>query len=320
MKIQLEQACALLQGAQRVLLLSHQNPDGDTLGSAFALGLALRQLGKQVRLECSDPVPPKYLPILGELPFGAFEPDLIVAVDIADPQLFGKGIAAYRERVDLCIDHHSSNSDYAAHTLVDPGAAANCELIYRVINALGVPIDPQIADCLYLGISTDTGCFRYSNTTAHTHSAAAALIGCGARHALINRLMFETKSHAQIEIERLAMNTIEYHFGARCAVIHVTQEMLQHSGATESELDGLSAKPRQIEGVDVAVTLREKEGGGYKISVRSNAPVDASAICKALGGGGHARAAGCFIRDTLEAAKTRVLQAAAPQLQSSEQE
>lgn len=304
-----KEACALLQGKERVLLLCHRSPDGDTLGSAFALRCALGRLGKQVRVECSDEIPKKYRPFIGFPSEEAFEPDAIVAVDIADTQLFGAGLEPYIGRVDLCIDHHPSNTGYADYLLLQPDAAATCELIYQIIRLLNVEIDKYIANCLYLGLATDTGCFRYTNVTACTHQIASELIRYGAEHGAINQAMFETKSRGQIEIERLAMNTIEFAFDGRCAMIYITREMLAAAHATEEELDGISAKPRQIEGVQVGVTLRQRQEGGFKISMRTNEPLDASVVCGRLGGGGHARAAGCFIDGDLAAAKEKIRQA-----------
>lgn len=313
--VTLEEACALLQGKKRILLLCHRSPDGDTLGSAYGLQGALRRLGKETRVECADAIPHKYRPFIGQPANPAFSPDLIVTVDIADTQLFGPALEPYIGRVDLCIDHHPSNTGYARRLLLLPQAAATCEIIYQIILQLGVEIDKYIADCLYLGLSTDTGCFRYTNVTVQTHRIAAALMERGADHGAINQAMFETKSRAQMEIERLAMNTLEFAFGGRCALIHITREMLARTHATEEELDGMSAKPRQIEGVLAGVTLRERQEGGFKVSVRTNQPVDASAVCKQLGGGGHARAAGCFVQGDLASAKAQVLQVLAGYLE-----
>ena len=158
---------------------------------------------------------------------------------------------------------------------------------------LGVEVDANMALALYTGISTDTGCFRFSNTTAKTHRIGADLIELGIDSAEINRVMFETKSRIRVELERMALDAMQFHFDDRCAVIVITREMYEKTGCKDEDLEGITSIPRSIEGVIVGVTLREREQGGFKISVRTYPPVDAAEICKRVGGGGHIRAAGC---------------------------
>ncbi len=304
--ITLEQACARLREQDDILILTHQNPDGDTLGSAFALYYALRALGKRVRVECSDEFPRKYRFMFPDYQPEAFEERFVVAADIADTQLFGKKLERYSGAVDLCIDHHPSNTFYAAQTYLVADAAATAEAICDVIDGLGVTLDLPVATCIYTGLSTDTGCFRFSNTTAKTLSTASRMVALGVDNAEINLQMFSHKTQSRIAIEREVYNTMEYHFDNRCAVIWMTRAMLEQAGADDAELEGVSAIPTQIEGVEVGVTLREKEGG-YKVSLRTSRYINASEICARLGGGGHARAAGCFLAATLEEAKHQVL-------------
>jgi len=300
-------AARRIKGAERVLILSHHNPDGDTLGSAFGLMRALDFLGKQSAVLCSDPFPEKFSYFTEARPLD-FEPDLIAAVDIADTQLFGEKLMPYAGRVDLCIDHHVSNTRYAAETCLDPAAAATAEIMLEIIREMGVPLSAAIADPLYTGIATDTGCFKFSNTTGNTHRAAAELIEAGADYNTINRLMFDTKSRARIRVEQSALSSMEFFLGGRGAMIVIPRKLVEETGVDESELDGVSAIPRQIEGVQVGLTFRERDGF-YKISVRTVEPVDASEICRSLGGGGHARAAGCTLEGSLDEVKRAVLEA-----------
>ncbi|MBC8570439.1 DHH family phosphoesterase [Oscillospiraceae bacterium NSJ-54] len=297
-----------------VLILSHQHPDGDTLGSAFGLCFALQKCGKRARIECSDPIADRYDYLTDHYTEESFVPQMIVAVDIADTQLFGEKLWPYRDQVDLCIDHHPSNTHYARRVLLEADSAATAEVIYEVIKAMGVEFDPVMASAVYTGIATDTGCFRYTNVTARTHRIAADLYEKGAMAGMINRVMFETKSLSRIRMEQLVLSTMEYHFDNRCALIVVTLDAIEQTGITDSELDGISAIPRQIEGVQAGITLREKEGG-YKISLRTSDNISATAVCSALGGGGHARAAGCFIAGNLEEAKGAILEALRPELE-----
>lgn len=300
-----KQAGEMIFSRDKILILCHQNPDGDTLGSGFALLYALWDAGKAARLECSDPIPKSFAFLTPEK-MPQFEPEFIVAVDIADLQLFGKGLEAYRDRVDLCIDHHPSNTHYAGDTCLDAGAGAAAEVMLQVLRDAGRPVTAQIAGCIYTGLSTDTGCFRYSNVSPRTLRMAADMLEAGARAAEINRLMFETKSRSRVAIERDVLGTVRYYFEGRCALVCITKAMLEAAGADESELDGVSALPRQIEGVEVGITLREKDGG-FKASLRTSECVDASLLCKGLGGGGHARAAGCFLQGTLEECIDRIV-------------
>ena len=308
MKINTTDAAHFLQQADNILILSHHFPDGDTLGSAYGLAMALLKLGKQVRVECSDPIPSKYSYFTSIPNFPEFEPECVVAVDIADPQLFGAKLQHWAQRVDLCIDHHASNSHYAARLLLEE-TGATAEIIWQVIGAMGVEPDFDIAQAIYTGITTDTGCFRYSNTTAQTHRIAAELMELGVEAARINRIMFEVKTRARFEMERAALDSVEYYFDGSCAVMYITQEMIKATGAKDGDLEGLPPLTRQIEGVKIGVTIREKADGSYKVSLRTGASFDASAICGMLGGGGHARAAGCTLGGTREEARDTVLAA-----------
>lgn len=294
--------------AERILLLCHKNPDGDTLGSAAALYWALKKLGKEeVAMLCADLIPSRYDYMKIERFEGQFEPGYVVAVDVASIQLFGDEVRKYSERVDLCIDHHASNSGYAGELYLDADAAATAEIIYELIGKMGVEIDPLLADCLYTGLSTDTGCFQFGNTTARTHIIAAALMEAGANIRDLNMLLFGTKSRGRLAIERIALANLEYHFNDRCALIYMTREQIESTGVEASDLESITSLPRQIEGVQVGVTLRQQPSGSYKISVRTVPGVDACAICRRLGGGGHDQAAGCELVGGLDNAKAAVL-------------
>ena len=227
-----------LRSAQDILILCHKNPDGDTIGCAGALYLALKSLGKNAAILCSDPIPSLYGYMELRLYDASFTPGFVVAVDVASIQLFGdrNNVQKYAAHVDLCIDHHASNSGYAYETLLDPGAAAACELMIDVIEEMGVTLDPSIASCLYTGIATDTGCFRFSSTTAHTHQAAARLIEAGADLEMLNARLFESRSRARIEIERMALESLEYFFDGRCAMIYLTWDQIVTSGVPWAEL------------------------------------------------------------------------------------
>ena len=309
MMIDLKQCAQRLTGSDSVLLLCHAHPDGDTLGSACALSAALTALDKKVFVSCGDSIPACFDFMFESLV--QTEPDdsaLVVAVDVADTVLLGEeNRAKYDGRIDLCIDHHGSNRLFAKEVWLCPGSASTAEMIFRLIGEIGVPLTPSIASALFTGVSTDTGCFRFSNTTPDTHRIAASLIEAGADSKNIIQVFFETKSKAYSAIEKLALDEMRLYLDDRCAVMPVTRAMFDASGASENDTDRLANLPRQIEGVLVGVTLRELVNGDFKASVRTHGDVDASAICKRLGGGGHPGAAGCTLKMTKEQAISALL-------------
>lgn len=304
-------AAALLRGWDDILILCHASPDGDTLGSAAALVRGLRVLGKGAWFACADGIDPKFAYLFeGLAPMGR-SPRHVMSVDVATPALLGGLEEEYAGRVELAIDHHGSHSEFARESWIEPKAPASCELIYLLLTELGADIDKPTADCLYTGLSTDTGCFRYSNVTPRTHRVAAHLLELGADAAEINRRMFDCKSKAQVEAERLAMESMAFSCGGKCAIVQVPLSIYARTGARESELESVSSLPRQIEGVMVGITLKEKEDGTIKASVRSNPPASACAICEKFGGGGHRFAAGCsFEGETMGSAALKLEEAA----------
>ncbi len=308
MRIDVRKAAELLLDHDKIIILVHSNPDGDTLGCGFSLLRALRQLGKKAEVALPRSVGKKYGYLYEDLGHQDFEPEYVVSVDVADVKLLDEDIKEkYEGKINLAIDHHPSNCVECEYLLLEDTAAAACEILYKVINELGAEVDKKIADCLYTGISTDTGCFRYSNTSAQTYRFAADLVEKGADGAYINRIMFDTKTKSYVILERLVMDTLEMHFGGRCAMTYLTTDMYEKSGSDETEAEPLASKTRQIEGVDIGIFLKEKDDGTFKISLRTLEPIDASAICKMLGGGGHARAAGCQSEGPLESVKEKII-------------
>lgn len=290
-------------------IVTHAYPDGDTLGSGFALCLALQQMGKNARVITTN-IPSKFVYLLKDVEQQEFEAEIVISTDVAADGLLGSNTDKYKGKIDVCIDHHGSNSLTAKEKFVDDYAAANCEIIYRIIMELPVTITEQIANCLYTGISTDTGCFRYSNTTADTMRIAASLMEIGCDTEYINKAMFETKSKEKIKLEHMAYNTIKYCADGKCAIIYTTLSMLESLDVGDDEMEGLSSIPRQIEGVLIGITMREKEDGFFKISVRTNGDINASDFCARFGGGGHQAAAGCTIEGDLESVRNKLIEAA----------
>ncbi len=307
-EVTMREAAAMLRKWDDILVLSHRSPDGDTLGCAAALVDALLSIGKRAMFRCADAIPEKFFYLFRELRLDAFTPAHIVTVDVADKALLGS-LEPLGEKAELAIDHHfGSHRPFAACRWVEE-AAACCMMEAELLEEMGAKITPRIADALYTGLATDTGCFKYANVTPKAHRAAAALIERGARAAQINTALFDTKSRTQIRLESAIFSGMELFFDGKCAVVCLPKALIAETGATESDLDGVSALARQVEGVACGVTIRERGEGEYKISLRTAEPVDAVPIARTFGGGGHKFAAGCTLHGTLEEVKARLLSA-----------
>lgn len=301
MKTDLKRAAGLLCEKDNILILTHRNPDGDTLGSGFALLRALKNMGKRARLINADPIPEKFSYLYEGISEDSFTEDFVVSVDVAERKLLGETLGAeYGDRVDLAIDHHESSRLFAKETYCEQDSASCCEIIYLLLETMGTPVTKEIADCIYTGCSTDTGCFRYSNVTPRTHEIAAKLLEAGADHSRINTRMFETKTMGDFMLQKMCLDTLEIYGEGKVAVISATKDMLSQCGVDKSAIDAIKPITRQIEGVEIGITLKEESDGKTGISVRTGENYDAAAICAHFGGGGHVRAAGCEIKGSVE--------------------
>jgi phosphoesterase RecJ-like protein len=313
--ITVSETAAWLMARDNFLLLTHVRPDGDTIGSAGALALALRGIGKTAWLLENPETTPRYARFVADCvaPDG-FAPEHVIAVDTASLSLMPKNAKQYEDNVALCIDHHPSNTLYAGLVCLEPTRAACGEIIYDILNAMaggvggrgttvanaGTVINAAIAERLYVAISTDTGCFAYGNTTSNTLRVASLLIDAGAPHTMLNREFFRVRTHARIAIEGMLYPTLEYHLGGRVAIAPITRDMMEKSGADEDDIDNISSIPISIEGVMIGITLREMGSEtDCKGSVRTTQRCNAQKICEHFGGGGHAMAAGFTSKATL---------------------
>ena len=304
------EAAAWLRDRDNFLLLTHRRPDGDTIGCAAGLCLALRQLGKTAWVLPNPDATALFTPYLeGLLAPRQWTPDTVVSVDIAGRGLFTPEAEQWLERgIDLAIDHHPSYEGFGRESCVDSSRAACGELVLDIVQALG-PLTPQVALPLYVAVSTDTGCFVYSNTSAATHRAAAALMDTGIDCGPINKRHFRTKSWKRLKLESMMVAQMELHDQGKTALAAVTLEMVNSLQATELDLEDISAFVGQIEGVETGVTIRELTDGTCKLSVRTGPNLNATKVCALLGGGGHAAAAGCTVTGTVEEAKGAILEA-----------
>ncbi|MBQ3330612.1 MAG: bifunctional oligoribonuclease/PAP phosphatase NrnA [Ruminococcus sp.] len=308
-QITLNEVASLLKEHDNFKILTHSYPDGDCLGSGYALAFILRKLGKKANVAVDGALPSKFAYLVKNYAEQEFVPQYIVSVDVAAPTLLGESVMQGVERIDLCIDHHGTNSLEAEYRYVDDTAAAAAEIIFQLIGLLGVELDEDIAGGIYTGISTDTGCFVYTNTTPQTHRIAAAVMPfCDWR--MINSINFVIKSRAKLKMERMIYKTMEFYAGGKVAIVYTTLAMCEAMGTGDDEMEGLANIPRRIEGVEMGITMREKAGGVFKISVRTNDNVDASRFCQQFGGGGHPAASGCSIEGDLETVKRKLIDAA----------
>ncbi|MCQ2448742.1 MAG: DHH family phosphoesterase [Clostridia bacterium] len=316
--LNLRQTAKFLKQHDRFVILTHTSVDGDALGSAYALYYGLREIGKSAMVLLADDIPPKYGYFATETVTFPTEGAVIVSVDLADKRLMGKYEEEFGDRVDLSIDHHISNTEYAARLLLDANAAAACEVVYELLEQMDVNINDMTAKALYTGLATDTGCFKYANVTAKTHLIAAQLYEYNIDAAEINRLMFDTKSKNLLDLERQVLQTAEYHFDNRCMLLAVTAEMQQQTGCSGTELDGIAVISRSLEGVLAGVTVKQTGEDVFKVSLRTYPPLSAAEICKRLGGGGHVAAAGATVHGTLSQVKESVLNAVAAVMEEAD--
>ena len=300
------QECSqLLLSKNNILIITHTNPDGDTHCSAAALCSALRRAGKRANLFRNPAVTTKYMPHV-EKYFApkSFKSKYIVSVDVATEKMFAEG---FDGAIDLCIDHHPTNSHYAKKELVCPDKAACGEIVLAVIKEMCGGITQEEADLLYIAVTTDTGCFQYLNTNAATFRAAAELLEYGADTGMVNVKFFRKASRARLKLEGMIYSTMGFYRDGKISVAIITKEMLRQADAGEEDCDDLAGLAGRAEGASVNITIRERDNGSSKVSVRTGRDVSSSDICAVFGGGGHAMAAGCTIDCPPEKARDMLL-------------
>ena len=270
-------------------ILTHRRPDGDTVGSAAALCRGLRMLGKQAWVLCdADAWDCKFNWLLEGLTCEEISPAAtVVAVDVAAEYMLSR-----EAKVALSIDHHGSNEPYAENTLVDSTSASCAELVLDVLTMLGLEMDSKIAEAVYVGLATDTGCFRYANTNAHTFFVASLCARAGAPINALNQELFETNSLAKLRLQAWMVENLKLFGDGKFAVVAIPRAVEDMLGVTEDDLGNISSFPRTVAGVCMAATLRQSKDGRTKISVRAVPGYDAAALCEKFGGGGHKGAAG----------------------------
>lgn len=303
-----------------ILISVHRNPDGDALGSQLALMMALEKQGKTVRCQNLDPVPEiyRFLPARDRITTGTSVDgvyDALVVLD-ADPPRTGLFNGSYPARTLVNIDHHITNSREWPLTWLVPDATATGEMIYRLIGRMGIDIDRDMALCLYTAIFTDTGSFRYSNTTPESMRIAATLIEAGADPWIVTENVYESFAFRRIKLLGSVLGGMERSRDGRTAWVVVTEELYRQTGTTAEDTDNFVNFVRSVRGVEVAVLFRQIGAEEYKISLRSKGRVDLSSVAQSLGGGGHKNAAGGVLAGTFLNIREQVLQAVQQQIES----
>ena len=298
----------------RFAIVTHRRPDGDTVGSSAVLCLGLRQLGKTAHVLENPELTEKYAHLhRGLTKKQAEDGDTVISVDVASPNMLGDLFRALEKKIALRIDHHSTATPFTPHELVDPDAAACGELVYDVLTEMGIRLDVPMANALYTAVSTDTGCFRYANTTANTLRVAAACKDAGADTFAINQELFETNTLARLRLQGWLVENALFLNDGKIVICALPLSKEQELGLTEDDLENISGFPRTIAGVKIAATLRQEPDGRVKLSVRAVPGYDAAAICAQFGGGGHKGAAGASMNMTMAEA-VEALKAAMPKL------
>ena len=301
-----------IKKAQTIVILTHETPDGDAIGSSLAMKLALKQLGKE-----ADVIIPKYSRTFAFLPnakqiktqSNIKKYDLAIALDCADlKRLVGAEPYFENAKSKIVIDHHGSNKMFGDYNFVNPVSPACCEILEGIFNYFNIDITIDIGTCILTGIITDTGGFQYANVTAETFEFTAELLRKGVNVSDIYKRVLSTKTRANFELNKLTADRMEILEDGKVTFTYMNLEDEKAVDAEEGDHEGIVEMGRNIEGVEVSVFIREKENtNGYKVSLRSNSYVNVSDVCLMFGGGGHEKAAGCFIPGNVEQVKQKIL-------------
>lgn len=306
---------AVLKSKNKVAISSHIMPDGDSIGSMLSLYNALKGEGKDVVCYCSDSLPDVYsfLPGYSEIKIYSGDPgeeyDIFAVLDCGSTDRTGKcsSLKGCCHQV-INIDHHATNSDFGDLNLVETSASSTGELIYHVLKQMGISISRDIACCLYTAILTDTGCFKYSNTTEETHRIAGELIRSGIDFGAIHSEIYNNYNYKDLKFLGKAIGSIELYGSGKIAYMQLDRDDINGVRLEDINTSDFINYARDIKGVEVAAFVKEGDEGEFRVSFRSKKIVDVREVCEKFGGGGHTRAAGCTIRGTASDVKSTVLQ------------
>lgn len=289
-----------IKASRAVRILTHARADGDAIGSAYALARICRALGKQAVVSTDGGAPDRLKFLVEECPTTLMAEDLIISVDVASPEQLGALKDEWVNKVDIKIDHHRISPDFGKLRWVEPTAAAAGELVFEIAKEAGVN-DPATADLLYAAITSDTGSFKYSNTSERTFEIARELKAWGANTARISEKLFENMSVREAKADGYIYSNMKLAFDGKLAYVVITKASKDALGTLDEDYGNASSLLRGIEGVELAIAAKENDDGSYKLSTRSKEQVDCAALCARFGGGGHIRAAGATVNsDNIE--------------------
>lgn len=315
LKNKLEEAVKLILESENIFIASHINPDGDNLGSTLALYNALKKVNKNVTPLISDFIPEdfKFLPGIEDMVHYEESDkniDLLITLDSSDENRLGDNHKLLDEDIKILnIDHHISNNNFGDINIVVPESPSTCELVFKLIKALDIEIDLDIAENLYTGISTDTGKFSYDSVTGQTHRIVAELIDTGLDFNKININLYESISLEKMRLDIEALSSLTTYHDNKVGVVKVTQKMLEKTGTTMEDSNGIVEQIRKIKGIEVACLLKENKKNEVKVSMRSKEYYNVAEVCELFGGGGHIRAAGCTINESINKSEKLIIDA-----------
>ena len=309
----LDGVMSAIRGAQSIALVCHVSPDGDTVGSALALRLGLMEMGKAVTLFCQDKIPDVLCFLPGAEGFRMPEEadkhyDLLLCLDVSDEKRMGRCNALLSMAdVSAQVDHHGTNANYCQYNCVDGSAPANCLIIYELLQRLGCTITAEVALCLAVGLSTDTGHLVYNSTTPEAYRVMGELVEAGAPIAEAYRRLYRERPPRQVALLTKALESLTFHHEGRITSIRLTQKDFAACGALSEDAEIIVNYGLDVLGVRMCVFAREQADGSIKLSLRAVAPYKVSGVAQAFGGGGHAQAAGATVQLPLDEAIAQVV-------------
>ncbi len=289
-----EKLIPLLLGAEKIGIFTHENPDGDAMGSAYSLKLAMLSIGKLAEVFLvPEPDRAAYKLIRDKkVELTVEECDLLVAVDCADVHRLGEYTELFLAHQNTAaIDHHITHVPFSKVTVVRDLSSCS-ELLEGLYQRMNMEITVDIANDLYLGMACDTGSFKYAGVTPDTMRAAARLMECGAEFSLISKKVFDTKTREYYQLMQTALERLKFYDNGKISALYLSKEDFKNAGIDESRAGGIVTIPSSISGVEVGIYIRDREDGEYKVSLRSGEMVDVATIAASFGGGGHVRASG----------------------------
>ncbi len=307
-------AISKIEECKRICIISHVNPDGDSIGSLLGLGIALkRDNEKDIRLALVDDIPNEYkfLPRIDYLQNidNNDKFDLLITLDCSDLNRLGScKYVSDNSSYIINIDHHKSNDYFGDINIVDSKASSAGELVFKLLKNMNTDIDKEIATCLYVSISTDTGSFKYDNTSSFTHNVAAELLEKDINKNEITTQIYQNRSLSKTKLFIKSINSMEMYLNNKIGVVIVTQDMLKSCDADIKDVDGIVEFVRDISSVEVACILKELDSNEIKVGLRSKTDIDVAEICEKFRGGGHAKASGCTIFGNVNNAKKQLIE------------